>query len=297
MLGRRWEVGLITSAEPTESSWYDAELCLVDLPSLTVKRLFKPDRQIASPASSPDGNRVSVIVGSMSDRGMYVGDVLVVDAETGTSVALDVGDVDVTWMSWLDSSSLLVAGLSGTHTAIKEVDVDTSVAESVWASQQTCGALLPSAAASAQRLVAVANGYGEPPTLALLVEGKTQTSLSLSHPGHEYLAKVGGSSVEWRASDGRLMDGLLATPTGQRPKALVVHVHGGPVWAWRDQWSMNYPYTPILVSQGYAVLHPNVRGSAGRGQDFIRAGLYRHGGCRCERCRRGRPSSSRGAGN
>jgi len=37
---------------------------------------------------------------------------------------------------------------------------------------------------------------------------------------------------------------------------------------------MNYPYTPILVSQGYAVLHPNVRGSAGSGQDFIRAGLY-----------------------
>ena len=43
-------------------------------------------------------------------------------------------------------------------------------------------------------------------------------------------------------------------PPGPGPHPLVVHLHGGPVWAWRDEWSMHYPYTPLLVGRGYAVL-------------------------------------------
>lgn len=42
------------------------------------------------------------------------------------------------------------------------------------------------------------------------------------------------------------------------------------MWAFRNLWSLGFPGTPLLVSQGYAVLNPNPRGSAGRGQDFAR---------------------------
>ncbi len=51
----------------------------------------------------------------------------------------------------------------------------------------------------------------------------------------------------------------------------MVLVHGGPVFAFRNAWSMGYIFTPLLVGKGYAVLHPNPRGSAGRGQPFARA--------------------------
>jgi dipeptidyl aminopeptidase/acylaminoacyl peptidase len=33
---------------------------------------------------------------------------------------------------------------------------------------------------------------------------------------------------------------------------------------------LGYAWTPLLVSQGYAVLNPNPRGSSGRGQEFAR---------------------------
>ena len=50
------------------------------------------------------------------------------------------------------------------------------------------------------------------------------------------------------------------------------------MWAYRDRWAMGYVFTPLLVSRGYAVLHPNPRGSSGRGQDFARAVLGDMGG-------------------
>ncbi|HEY2063713.1 MAG TPA: prolyl oligopeptidase family serine peptidase, partial [Amycolatopsis sp.] len=36
----------------------------------------------------------------------------------------------------------------------------------------------------------------------------------------------------------------------------------------QNSWSMRYPWVPLLVAQGYAVLSPNPRGSSGRGQEF-----------------------------
>ncbi|WPB88006.1 prolyl oligopeptidase family serine peptidase [Streptomyces malaysiensis] len=44
------------------------------------------------------------------------------------------------------------------------------------------------------------------------------------------------------------------------------------------EWSMHYPHTPLLASRGYAVLHPSMRGSLGRGEKFIRDGLHDMGG-------------------
>ena len=35
-------------------------------------------------------------------------------------------------------------------------------------------------------------------------------------------------------------------PDGEGPHPLIVFVHGGPVWAYRDRWSMGYVYTPLL---------------------------------------------------
>ena len=91
---------------------------------------------------------------------------------------------------------------------------------------------------------------------------------------------MGGTAepVRWQAPDGQEIEGLLCVPDGPGPHPLIVHVHGGPVWAYRDRWSMGYVYTPLLVSRGYAVLHPNPRGSGGRGQDFARAVLGDMGG-------------------
>ena len=74
--------------------------------------------------------------------------------------------------------------------------------------------------------------------------------------------------MTWSAPDGLEIDGILCRPAGDGPFPLVVSIHGGPIWAYQDSWSMRYVWVPLLVDRGYAVLSPNPRGSSGRGQEF-----------------------------
>jgi dipeptidyl aminopeptidase/acylaminoacyl peptidase len=72
------------------------------------------------------------------------------------------------------------------------------------------------------------------------------------------------------------IDGILVYPATCDPERspgtypLIVNVHGGPVFSFRNDWSLHYYYVPLFARYGYAVLNPNPRGSRGRGQAFAR---------------------------
>jgi len=57
---------------------------------------------------------------------------------------------------------------------------------------------------------------------------------------------------------------------------LFVFVHGGPSWAWLDDFGSTW--TQTLTSAGYAVLRANIRGSWGRGVAFADAVMFDMGG-------------------
>jgi dienelactone hydrolase len=62
---------------------------------------------------------------------------------------------------------------------------------------------------------------------------------------------------------------FLFEPEGEGPFPVVVTVHGGPEGQWRPWYSAGFgPLTQFLVSRGYAVAAPNVRGSTGYGKRF-----------------------------
>ncbi|MCX4850691.1 S9 family peptidase [Streptomyces sp. NBC_00893] len=102
----------------------------------------------------------------------------------------------------------------------------------------------------------------------------------MTHPGTEFLLSTCGSAeaVTRTSRDGLEIEGNLCTPPGDGPHPMVVNVHGGPVYAFRDTWSMHAPYVSLLVSRGYAVFHPAPRGSGGRGQKFAGAVVGDMGG-------------------
>jgi dipeptidyl aminopeptidase/acylaminoacyl peptidase len=68
--------------------------------------------------------------------------------------------------------------------------------------------------------------------------------------------------VDYRASDGLALRGVLTLPPGRQPKALplVVLPHGGP--AARDYPGFDW-WAQAFASRGYAVFQPNFRGSSG----------------------------------
>jgi dipeptidyl aminopeptidase/acylaminoacyl peptidase len=69
--------------------------------------------------------------------------------------------------------------------------------------------------------------------------------------------------------DGESVPVFLFTPEGGGPFPVVVMVHGGPEAQWVPEWHVNYiPLAQYLVSRGYAVAVPNVRGSSGYGKRY-----------------------------
>jgi dipeptidyl aminopeptidase/acylaminoacyl peptidase len=69
--------------------------------------------------------------------------------------------------------------------------------------------------------------------------------------------------------DGESIPVFLFVPPGEGPFPVVVTVHGGPEAQYLPEWHVNYaPLTQYLVSRGYAVAAPNVRGSSGYGKRF-----------------------------
>ncbi|HEY2074423.1 MAG TPA: S9 family peptidase, partial [Gaiellaceae bacterium] len=69
--------------------------------------------------------------------------------------------------------------------------------------------------------------------------------------------------------DGESVPVFLFTPEGAGPFPVVVMVHGGPEGQWVPEWHVNYvPLAQYLVSRGYAVAVPNVRGSSGYGKRY-----------------------------
>jgi dipeptidyl aminopeptidase/acylaminoacyl peptidase len=77
----------------------------------------------------------------------------------------------------------------------------------------------------------------------------------------------------WRAPDGLVLDGLLILPPGRGrgdgPFPTVTLIHGGPYSRWADElMAAWWLWGQWLAAAGFAVFHPNPRGSQGHGQAF-----------------------------
>jgi dipeptidyl aminopeptidase/acylaminoacyl peptidase len=79
--------------------------------------------------------------------------------------------------------------------------------------------------------------------------------------------------LSWRAPDGLEIDGVLILPPGRSradgPFPLVTMIHGGPYGRWADELMAAWvSWGQWLAAAGFAVFHPNPRGSQGHGQAF-----------------------------
>ncbi|WP_417621439.1 alpha/beta hydrolase family protein [Parasphingorhabdus sp.] len=76
-------------------------------------------------------------------------------------------------------------------------------------------------------------------------------------------------SISYPAADGTIIPGYLTLPPGSSGKNLpaIVMPHGGPES--RDEWGFDW-LAQFYVSQGFAVLQPNFRGSAGYGDEWYK---------------------------
>jgi dipeptidyl aminopeptidase/acylaminoacyl peptidase len=108
-----------------------------------------------------------------------------------------------------------------------------------------------------------------PPTLYVIdLKSGTPTKLSEVLPDSlRSRTMVSGASVRIPSFDGRPVPAYLYQPQGNGPFPAVIDVHGGPTSQSKRRFD---PLRQYLVSKGYVVLVPNVRGSTGYGKSYTK---------------------------
>ena len=283
-----WEVAwsgddalaVVASDRPDEAAWFGARVVRIELDGGVVRELLRdPSRCVGLPAADPSGRWTAVVTATCSDRTVVAGDVSLIDLADGTVRMLDLQGIDVTWQAFTGPTELVVAGQRGLDTVVARADVLTGVVRELWSSfELTCGQRYPELGVSTAGVALVVEGYDQPAELAVLDDDGPRIVSSFRHAGHDATRAGVASPFTWTAPDGTEIGGVLVTPAGTGPFPTITYVHGGPVWAWRSRWSMGYAYTLLFARQGYAVFHPNPRGSSGRGEAFRTAVIGDLGG-------------------
>jgi len=267
-----------------DDNWWSAELLLIPASGGVARVLHHPALQICEPTWSPDGSRIAFIEGLMSDFGANGGDVLVMPSGGGKPRNVTPGmHGSAVQLSWTRDGGLLAVATVGGDSAFQRVDPDRpGMPETLWrGSEQLLARWTTSAAFAADgTTVGLARESGlQPPEVWVGPIGhwtqRSQANSRLKSPA----ARV--ENLSWK-SDRWDVQGWLYLPAedvwpGKRP--LVVNVHGGPASAAKNTFDEKIL---MLVSQGYAVLAPNPRGSFGQGEAFTRANVkdFGHGDLR-----------------
>lgn len=125
-----------------------------------------------------------------------------------------------------------------------------------------------------ERLVRLGNDARSPAELFAAGADPAAPWRAMSQANDEWLKEVERQPVEtlrFTSGDGVEIHALLTRPANLAPgkKApLLLRLHGGPVWQFQHDFAFEQQW---FVTQGYAVLAVNPRGSSGRGLDFARA--------------------------
>ncbi|APZ97727.1 hypothetical protein BWQ93_03910 [Sphingopyxis sp. QXT-31] len=91
--------------------------------------------------------------------------------------------------------------------------------------------------------------------------------VALARPELESRPQATVKPISYTAADGTMIPGYLTLPPGHAGGKLpaIVMPHGGP--SSRDEWGFDW-LAQYYAAQGYAVIQPNFRGSAGYGDDW-----------------------------
>lgn len=295
------ELALRVSDTPRkDDSYWHARLVVVRRLTGEVQRTLAQNiyRSGMNPRWSPDGRYISF--GQTSATGISTSLALIPAAGGPARILLkDYPGTPVEAQWEPDSRHLVVACNVRTREKFLRVDVSTeAVSELAFDATFTLLSFPVFTLSQDGRTFAYATGSDKsppevfswvredasPPTATERPEGRQlQTRLTTLNPQVAQWRVGGAKEISWKnAKDGQIVYGVLVTPPDFKPGQpypTIVHVHGGPEWAWWNGWLGSWhEWDQLLASNGYVVLLPNPRGSTGQGWQFTEANRDDWGG-------------------
>jgi len=280
------QFALYYSIKPDENGWYAGQIGLVASGGGAVRQMTHLTMQASSLTWSSNGTRLAYISGEWSDRGRGGGDIfLLALGEESLSEPRNLTPeiaCSPAWCCWLPGNkTLLFASYHGVTHSIARLNEDGTLTMLDDDIVMHSPLLSPS---SDCRFIATIHGTAKDMYDVWFGEIADQHiswhRLSRLNPLVEETFTLGKTErIRYESVDGWQIDALFTHPSVRKtegPPPLVVNVHGGPSWAWADDFGLFW--TQLLASAGYAVLRPNIRGSWGRGTAFANAVVGDMGG-------------------
>ncbi len=273
------EIAYIAANPPGENNWWIAKLYAESVPGGEPHVVLDPNTvpgslhglQIAVPRYSPDGKRIALIGGLMSDQGSTGGDIYVVDSKGGDPVDVTPGiDGTPCFEGWLSDHVIGFVEDRRGHTLLADYNVDkhapTGTVLDLGEVSVSGGPIKD--AVSATRGGDLAFVKQSPTAPAEVWAGHWDSLKPITHLNENIkLNPPKFESIEWQ-NEGFNVQGWLTFPKDYDPAKrypLIVEVHGGP------SASAGPRPSTMWSEQGYFVLAPNPRGSFGQGEKFVQA--------------------------
>ena len=262
-----------------DNNWYIASLFTIDANSSAMKALVeKPGMQIGAPRWSPDGTRIALIGGLMSDEAIVGGDIYSISIESGEikNLTSDM-EASASWLTWSDAGSITFSGIADGRTAVGKLDLAANEIKTLWTGEERV-ADIPynsslSLAKDGRSSAVVRQSFTQPPEVWVGPVGEWKQITHQNGGLHQAWGK--SETLHW-TTDAGIVQGWLTYPGDFDPTKkypLVVRVHGGPSWATVPYWPVRTDFSMALPSQGYFLFQPNPRGSYGKGEKFTAANV------------------------
>lgn len=263
---------LVTSAPSTlvDDSYTAKQVQIVDLATGNVTLIVDTPGKIDDVEISPDGTTLSLL--AATDKNDPAPTTLhLVDVATGEYRALNAGAseaaVDTEWMA--DGRLAVIVHIGAQSVLRFYSEMGDMVGE-----EDPDGLILTSLSQGGNRLAVRANAPSHPSEM-FMYDGGFFTRWT-DH--NAWLATIDFGvqrTVKYLADDGQEIEGILIEPVGGIPferAPTIMNIHGGPESHDSNGWLTGYNDPgQVAAGEGYAVFHPNYRGSTAYGSAFSKA--------------------------
>ncbi len=275
-------------SSPKVDHWPTADLSIVDLGNNQIRTLANSPAAENNPHFSPDGKTIAFVISDTPPRWAQNNRLALIPVSGGSpkllpesidgSPALHGYSQDGTQIIYSEARGTLTAlyAQSVSGGAATPLNLGNNIASnfSLNSGSTQIGFSLESNDRAAEAHVASLNNF------LPIFSPKRVSNINENLPAHP-LPKV--ETINWKAADGRDIEGILIYPIGYKPGSkvpLLLNVHGGPAGVFAQHYSAAPVIYPLAVfaSKGFAILRPNPRGSTGYGVEFRRANEKDWGG-------------------
>ena len=255
----------------------DQVLYSVNIPKNKPQNIIKTPGKLGSMDISPDGDQLAFL-GAINRNDPLPQSIFITSLVLKDKIKVHSRDDEsFFYVQWINNETLLAHSIRGTRTVLSLI---SNVHQKNDQSLVQEDILMPDLIISSVRLhspsaqlASIGHSPQHPNELHINdLYDNNLTRLTYSNPVLDKIILSPQETIQWKANDGLTIQGILTYPINYRVGAkypLILQIHGGPEGVTLDGWNTTSLYpVQLLSAQGFMVLHPNYRGSGGRGVQF-----------------------------